>query len=168
MPTQHAIGFFFHAWARKQKEKIPLRIFPCKFSLAKPLILLAQPSLFCVLQKNYFLVSFKSTNNILARAVEKPWAGHTTHIFGWLQANTAHQLAEVYEALGNDEEASSMRQEVRAKVKDVREVVDETLAKAAARSAQTHTKVDELKALVLSHWQQAQRWGLEPSNALHD
>ena len=61
-----------------------------------------------------------------------------------------------------------MRQEVRAKVKDVREVVDESLAKAAARSAQAHTKVDELKALVLNHWQQAQRWGFEPSTALHD
>ena len=74
-----------------------------------------------------------------------------------MQANTAQQLAEVYEALGNGEEASSMRQEVRAKVKDVREVVDETLAKSVAKSAQAHTKVDDLKALVLSHWQQAQR-----------
>ena len=50
-----------------------------------------------------------------------------------------------------------MRQEVRAKVKDVREVVDETLAKAVAKSAQAHTKVDDLKAVVLSHWHQAQR-----------
>lgn len=62
-----------------------------------------------------------------------------------------------------------MRQEVRAKVKDVREVVDETLAKAAAKSAQAHTKVNELKALVLSHWQQAQRWGhWKPSSTWHD
>lgn len=74
-----------------------------------------------------------------------------------MQANTAHQLAEVYEALGNAEEAGSMRQEVRAKVRDVREVVDETLAKAAVKSAHAHTKVDELKALALSHWHQAQR-----------
>ena len=50
-----------------------------------------------------------------------------------------------------------MRQEVRAKVRDVREVVDETLAKAAVKSAHAHTKVDELKALALSHWHQAQR-----------
>ena len=78
-------------------------------------------------------------------------------ILCWLQANTAQQLAEVYEALGSGEEVSSMRQEVRGKVKDVREVVDETLAKAAARSAQAHTKAHELKAVVLGHWQQAQR-----------
>ena len=50
-----------------------------------------------------------------------------------------------------------MRQEVQAKVKDVREVVDDNLAKAAARSAQAHSKVDQLKAQVLSHWQDAQR-----------
>lgn len=92
---------------------------------------------------------------------------HIQCILGWLQANTAHQLAEVYEALGNGGEASSMRQEVRAKVKDVREVVDETLAKAAAKSAQAHTKVNELKAQVLSHWQQAQRWG-HSTPAVHD
>lgn len=60
-------------------------------------------------------------------------------------------------ALGNHREADSMRQEVRAKVKDVRAVVDETLAKAAAKSAQAHLKVDELKTHVLSHWHEAQR-----------
>lgn len=71
-----------------------------------------------------------------------------------------HQLSEVYAALGNPREADSMRQEVRAKVKDVREVVDETLARAAAKSAQAHIKVDELKAQVLSHWHEAQRCAL--------
>lgn len=60
-------------------------------------------------------------------------------------------------ALGNLGEADSMRQEVRAKVKDVREVVDETLAKAAAKNVQAHLKVDELKTHVLSHWLEAQR-----------
>lgn len=75
----------------------------------------------------------------------------------WVQANTAHQLAEVYEALGNSKEAGSLRQEVQAKVKDVRQVVDDNLAKAAVRSAHAHSKVDELKAQVLSHWQEAQR-----------
>lgn len=74
-----------------------------------------------------------------------------------MQANTAHQLAEVYEALGNLAEAAAMRLDVRAKVKDVREVVDETLAKAAAKSAQSHSKADELRAQVLGHWQEADR-----------
>ena len=74
-----------------------------------------------------------------------------------MQANTAHQLAEVHEALDNSAEASAMRQEVQAKVKDVREVVDDTLAKAAARSARAHAKVDELKSQVLAHWREADR-----------
>ena len=64
-------------------------------------------------------------------------------------------------ALGNLGEADSMRQEVRAKVKDVREVVDDTLTRAAAKSAQAHLKVDELKAHVLSHWHEAQRSALK-------
>ena len=74
-----------------------------------------------------------------------------------MQANTAHQLAEVYEALGNTVEAASMRLEVQAKVKDVREVVDENLAKAVAKSAQAHSKVDALKAQVLAHWHEAEK-----------
>ena len=74
-----------------------------------------------------------------------------------MQANTAHQLAEVYEALGNAAEAAAMRLEVQAKVKDVREVVDESLAKAAAKSAQSHSKAAELRAQVLAHWQEADR-----------
>ena len=63
----------------------------------------------------------------------------------------------MYEALGNTKEAASMRQEVQTKVKDVRQVVDDKLAKAAAKSAQAYSKADELKAQVLSHWQEAQR-----------
>ena len=74
-----------------------------------------------------------------------------------LQANTAHQLAEVYEAFGNHSEAAKMRQELQAKVKDVREVVDDNLAKAASKAAQAHSKADELKAQVLHHWLEAQQ-----------
>ena len=74
------------------------------------------------------------------------------------QANTAHQLAEVYEALGNGGEAAAMRHEVQNKVKDVREVVDDNLAKAAAKSAQAHTKVDELKTQLLAQWHEADRY----------
>ena len=74
-----------------------------------------------------------------------------------MQANTAHQLAEVHEALNNSTEANGMRQEVQAKVKDVREVADDNLAKAAAKSAQAQAKVEELKAQLLAHWQQADR-----------
>lgn len=74
------------------------------------------------------------------------------------QANTAHQLAEVYEALGNGGEAAAMRHEVQGKVKDVREVADDSLAKAAAKSAQAHTKVDELKTQLLAQWHEADRY----------
>jgi len=63
----------------------------------------------------------------------------------------------VHAALGNGEEAAGMRREVQAKVMDVREVVDETLAKAAGRSAVAHSKVDELKAQVLAQWHEADR-----------
>lgn len=50
-----------------------------------------------------------------------------------------------------------MRLEVQAKVKDVREVVDENLAKAAAKCSQAHSKVGDLKAQVVGHWQEAQK-----------
>lgn len=50
-----------------------------------------------------------------------------------------------------------MREEVRSKVKDVREVADDNLAKAASRSAQAHAKVDQVKAALLRQWQDADR-----------
>ena len=50
-----------------------------------------------------------------------------------------------------------MRAEVQAKVKDVREAADDNLAKAAARSGQARSKVEELKASLLKHWQEADR-----------
>ncbi|KAL0039084.1 hypothetical protein WJX77_007371 [Trebouxia sp. C0004] len=101
-------------------------------------------------------------NNIVgADATIKAWR--------FMQANTAHQLAEVYEALGNAAEAAAMRLEVQAKVKDVREVVDESLAKAAAKSVQSHSKADELRAEVLAHWQEAGRQGwLEANVRMHE
>ena len=74
-----------------------------------------------------------------------------------LQANTAHQLAEVHALLGGSQQAAAMRQEVRSKVKDVREVADDNLAKAAGRIAQAPAKVDQLKAALLKQWQDADR-----------
>ncbi|KAL0047258.1 hypothetical protein WJX82_010979 [Trebouxia sp. C0006] len=96
-------------------------------------------------------------------------ADATIKAWRFMQANTAHQLAEVYEALGNAAEAAAMRLEVQAKVKDVREVVDETLAKAAAKSAQSHSKAADLRAQVLAHWQEADRQGwFEGNVGMHE
>lgn len=50
-----------------------------------------------------------------------------------------------------------MHAEVQAKVKDVREAADDNLAKAAARSALARSKVEEVKASLLKHWQEADR-----------